>query len=331
MSILNSKIPRYILTKRGIINENEIVPGDIFYEYGTGNELEVTGVEPQPFETMYLVKYSDSREDIVTNGELIYSGTYLFYPMDIDKVDKGSLIPTVLKYNHQVPMSNTDAYLSGAFLSYGDLSSKYLSIKTSVLNDNLDYMLNLYKAGESGEYTLFKYKKNDEECITWEEYFKDFAVSPNMVYPMKYLYGSLNTRKRFLRGVFDCGYDKELSPDDVSILHDNLNILHQIQRMLWSCGILSYVFTEKTMKGYYRLQLLGASEYSTEFFYNEEYILNMLNSNINTSKLDPTFKWELYDINMMSGVEPSYVPRFYIKDRNHALYLNGDFIPKVSL
>ena len=336
MNILNFKNPRRtVLTKRGIIDETEIYPGDILYEYLTGNELEVTGVESVEFDKMCLIKYTDNREAIIADSELVYSGKYLFYPIDIEKVELGKLYQSVLKFGSQIPMSNVDAYVGGALLTAGDLSSEYVTIESSRMADNnFDKMIGLYAAGDYGDYTAFKHKPTDEDCVKWEDYFPEFYVKEDMEIPLRYLFGSLNVRRRWLRGAFDFKYNMDLSPDDVTMSHRNINVLKNVQKVLWSCGILSYIVPEPTVPKNYRLIVIGTKAYSTEFFYNDDFVLNMLNSNINTSKLDPSFDLTIFDICALDEelyTRGSFVPGFYIKDRKHALYLNGDFLPKVSM
>ena len=335
MDILKFNNPRRtVLTTRGIIDVNEVQIGDKLFEYGTGEQLIIDDIENTQFEEMFLVKYTDSREDLVTEKDYIFAGNYLMTVDEFDIDSVGVLEPQVINFNRRPEFFRHDPYTTGAFLTYGNLESEYVSIVSDRFEklESFFHMAGLYISGDDGNYIYFKNRMDELEL--WDDFFPMFDVSKDMDIPLLYAHADYQTRKKFLQGVFDFGYQPEVTPDYASINHNNLKVLKNVQRILWSMGILSIIIPEtanETMYKY-RLEIIDKHKYSSEFFKYTSYIYKMLTTDNRVAKLDPKFEWKVLGVYPFLDYTPnSFIPQFRIRGKERAIYLSGDYIPKVSL
>ena len=74
---------RSILTSRGMTLENKVSPYDVVYEYDTGNWIQVKNVKRIQINDLYVIKYSDGREQFISDSEKIMIGDKVYTIEDI--------------------------------------------------------------------------------------------------------------------------------------------------------------------------------------------------------------------------------------------------------
>ena len=125
--------PRKYLTKRGVIDARNIIPGDYVYEWRTNKLLEVKAVENITYNNMYEAVYSDERTEFYTNHELVYLEDYILPPHHpFCRCRRSWQFPITLypiEFNEGcliAPLSS-DPYTAGSALIFGSHEESNLS------------------------------------------------------------------------------------------------------------------------------------------------------------------------------------------------------------
>ena len=208
----DKKLIRPVLTSnRGIIPEQEVCIGDKLIEFNTSREIEVQEIEYQPYERLYGVKFTDGREEIFTDKELVYGIKYLFHPWDLMHGNIGweyRLSPVT--FNVSIKKSDVHPYIVGALWAYGDFNYPYINLPKDKVEKNSSILNNMDCDifGSEGNRCYFKLRgSRPEEPLWWRDliphctWHEDHIENPSI--PFEYLFNSYRTRITFLRGVFD--------------------------------------------------------------------------------------------------------------------------------
>jgi hypothetical protein len=138
----------------------------------------------------------------------------------------------------------------------------------------------------------------------------------------RYLFKVYNTsfinRWKFIRGVFDTGYDLDIFPNSCSILHKKIDRLKFVQKILWSLGVISNI----KYNDQYILNVLSSPESFPSFFYNINYIEKMFEI-MNQNK----FKLQIASINPHN----QGYSKGLILNKPNSLYLTNNFLPRASI
>lgn len=278
---------RMVLTSRGFRLEEHINVGDRIYNFDTNNFEEVVRVGHRPFNRLFIIHYSDGRDTFICEKELIRMGDMLYRAQDFIEYNipraviktKAVVFPTI-----STPV-DPSAYIAGTLFGYADYNEERINIPAYADKVAL-HICNKYhyRSILNGNKIFFKYHKSvGDQYITWKDLFTNYdfysryhdITDPPI--PREYIYGTYQERVQFIRGVFDVGYQYELSNDQVCLYHDNYERLELIQRMLWSIGILNKIYDNK-IKFKYRLDIIDEYRNYPGFFYDEFCIRNMVDA-----------------------------------------------------
>lgn len=301
---INQLVDSKVMTNRGSVKILDLNPDDIVYEYNTGNPIRIRGItkcEPQP---IYEILYTDGRSMKIPEYEMIYTGKdihQLHLLKDImDSFMFDEIRPCVIDFNHGnvVNPLRVDPYIAGALITYGDWDIPYINLplwKPEIA----DYFCNTniveYGGIISASKVLFTWRTgypSSSHLITWDDFFpyQCYSVAKRLDYdmfPIEYVTACLRDKMKFIRGIFDVGYDNNISPENISIYHHSEFRLKEIQKILWSVGILSRVVyspdmihanswkISENMK--WRLDILGDSRISPAIFYDINNIEHFVN------------------------------------------------------
>ena len=328
-----------VLTNRGIINADQVIVGDYLYEYGTSKMLEIRYIEQRRNERLYDVRYSDGRIEKLGESSKIYFAegihdiwkmegkSTIYVPMERYVVDFGKLIPPL----------HPDSYSAGALLCYGDVNDIYISLpwdKTKAI-DNILYNNGWDIYAEAADVIYFQ-KQGSSNKLRWEDtftrgvapmdlYMADHAADSPII-PDEYRANTPEERIKFIRGVFDTGYSKDVTPDTLSILLND-NRIYIVQRMLWSLGIMSYI---DTIKDSMQLNIIGPEKDYAAFFYDVENRARMINTDYTVYKCDPRFELHLESVlrSLFHHDETCY---YFETEKPQAIYYSDKYLPRVSL
>lgn len=348
---INEYIPIYVQTHRGILAIDDLVYNDIIYEYGTGNELKVIDVTGPDPDVIYDVKYSDDRSQIYRAHDHVFTGNSVVEVNHIFGKDKFPEIPLkpIELYRSKISRPlHPDPCIAGALIIFGRYDTPYINLPLdrNGVNQLFAHKYNLDYADKLEDNTTFyAYNGADKsKPITWKEFFPyyDFYATSGMKYspliPDEYTRASINDRWKFIRGVFDVGYDPVMFPDNVGIASDSEDRLKEVQKMLWSLGVPSKVSFDPHLplaRGRtYQLDVIGRYDGYPGFFYD-------INNIRKTIRNDNVIKRPISDFKMkISSVEyihrhGCFVDRGYMRnvilDKPHALYITDNFLPRVSI
>lgn len=349
---------RTILTTRGVLDANDVLPGDFVYEWRTGNLLEVKEIKMMPFYEMFKLVYSDGRYQYIVDPECIYLDQWTLpphhpfckctytrdYPIKIYPIDftKGN------EYGIEAPL-DPDPYVAGALCIHGDQDQEELNwdFDRTEANNQFSHKYNVdYYPLIGPNENYFQWKgRVTEERITWKEFFGDIdfhATNPesDKIIPDKYFYTSMKNRVQFIRGAFDMGYDETRSPDRVALYHTDRNKLVWVKKMLDSMGVSCHIYTDMRVdyKRKHWLEIQGPLNTWPGFFYHYDYIARMLNNSIDKCCVTASDQ-ELYatvtlvDIVNMGGCRyyaKNPVPHIVL-EREHMFYTSPNFLPCVSI
>lgn len=355
------QFPVIVQTQRGNIPIDNLNVGDVVYSYESGRELEILGFTNYD-ENIYKVEYNDGRFSYNTGREL-------------DRMKNMSISQNYIDYNKKkiVNPLYPDPYIAGALLIYGDQTDPYLNLTTDNSNIN-NFFSNKYQLNYADEVSdngksYFRYNGDSvDKKITWEEFFSNYVLlgrqentKDSSIVPLEYHRSSISDRLKFLRGVFDMGYDKELFPNGCGIAHTSKDNLLEVQKILWSLGILSTITYDQTVpclmkvdkistdtpmliddrvivnvniefkipenyKGRdYRLYILGKQSNYPGFFYNVDSIENMIGNSYKTQKY-LKFKLQIKSVKFQSKVRATNI----LLNKPYVAYLTDNFLPKIS-
>ena len=302
-----------ILTTRGVKYVDEIVPGDELYDYISSAPVEILYIN-RHHEQLYRVVYIDGRIEVMGENEV--------------KMLKGLRIPLYpIEFKHRIFDTDLLPYVAGALFGAGDMEDEYANLpidkievaKNIALMQGLE--LDISKAGK----VCFKPRYGDDDILKWNQLFPDMPdVSlglPSMC--TRYHYSSIESRKRFIMGVFDACYSDTFSPDEASILVENWNVASEIQSILNSLGVAATIIDYQDR---YEIKLFGGVKYYPGLFNNISYIGRMINSDYDVMKTEGPFIELIDHVDILHGYtdcytfetnshlpvfSPSFLPRFY--------------------
>lgn len=328
-----------ILTNHGFIDANKVELGDYLYEYGTSKMMEIVEIDHRYDERIYDIKYSDKRIEHVAESDLVVINGKMYSPQYLTEHPLEIIIPMeryVVNFGKIIAPYHLDPYSAGAILAMADILDEYVNIN-DITVPSIDHILNVNNWAVSDMSSDGKYYFSmigSKNKLTWDDIFDSrygsYLVDHNVnspIIPYEYLYGSIETRIKFIKGVFDSTYNQKDTPDTVSAVIKNYEMLKSIQRMLWSMGIMTKIYSKDT---YYRLDVIGAEEDYPGFFYDIKNKSRMINTDWNVFKCSP--KHKLY----IESVEPSRllykgdVYRFRVVSKN-AIYYSANFLPRVTI
>ena len=372
-----------VQTERGDVPIEQITVGDIVYEYNTGRPYEVLDIVEED-RMMHRAKYNDGRIMYYSEGEL-----------DILRSIQPS--QECVRFGKRIanPLQ-TDAYTAGAFLVYGDRNDEYMNLPFDISCVNIHFG-NLYNIEFDNTIPVngkryYRFKGSPEGTrIKWTEFFPNLnsgtIVNANMntsvsnlgseggtvgvdidihyygpnastsLIPLEYQRARIVDRMKFIRGVFEMGYDRLTFPEDCGIAHWDKTFLEEVQKMLWSLGILSVIeYDEETATGYHpvvttnesrlesgggsvtvnieykpnegrfwQLYVVGKSAVEPGLFYNIETIENMLDSKFRTWK----YVKMKFRINSIKEIVQQKTPRL-IFQKPYLQYFTDNFLPKIG-
>lgn len=304
--------------------------GDIVYEYGTGHEFTIEKFIDSDIEDIYKIEYNDGRITFCRESEL-----RLYKNMDV--------FPYYINYNKDrvINLLTPDPYIAGALLIYGDSSDEYVNLPfdSDAVNNLFShkYQLNYGNKLSLDGKLYFTYNGDSvDKLITWKEFFPNnytffakFKDDKHPLVPLEYQRASINNRKQFIRGVFDVGYNKEVFPDTCGILHEKMDNLLEVQKILWSLGILSIVTYNTnlpvTCKGKnYRLEVVGGYDGYPGFFYNIDSIERMIIHGKHSGGTN--FKLQIKSVEWYSK---TYMRNILLR-KPYVHYLMDNFLPRIS-
>lgn len=348
---INAYHPTMVHTHRGLIEMRDIIPGDRVYEYGTSRQVTVLKAVFPEVDHLYKIEYVDKRTQIVMEHSAIFEGNSIVRIRDafnlLQKVGpfltygdiKTFPIDFVGKRIYTRPFP--DPLVAGALLTYGDYDDPYINLPSDRdgINDHFAHRYNLDYANylEHGK-VYFKFNGAPEDSrITWKEFFPSqnmFVTSRcfnDPLIPIEYQRASIADRWHYVQGAFEIGYSQKMFPNSVSIAHTSERRLEELQKMLWSLGIMSKISydpsLEPSKERQYRLDLIGKFEGYPGFFYNVENIEHISNNDWDVPHPDRYIPFAISSIDYMTeGVVGNL-----ILDRPRVVYTEGNFTPRVSI
>lgn len=353
---LNNSYTLKVLTEDGIKDVTELRPGDHVYEYKTGNLLEVREVfksKPQP---TYHVFFSDQRSASFLEDDLIFTGN------DIVKVEsivgKSKLwrffninqYPIEFNKDKVITPPIPDPYVAGPLLAFGNYAKEFINLpsyfykSSEFINNFYDELVDITPVNpikSSIEDFTMQFISNDtSSVITWKGFFPDcnFDGEPytllNKPFPLKYIRSSINDRKKFIRGIFDVGYIKDIfdGSGSIGIVGNNSYHLKEVQKILWSLGILSFVSYDPMLyqfRGFqFKLSLIGDHSLYPGLFSDPNHISDTIKTE--TSILEQLTNNSLNIKNIIKLSSSGYMHNI-VFDEPNKLYLDDNFLPRVSL
>jgi hypothetical protein len=344
------RVPINILTERGIIPIEKTRAGDYVYEYNTGKRLEVKNIIDLDIDDIYEITFSDHRKSYSYFDDFVYLGNYtttlkkfvrnISYVKDFgyENIRYGNIIQFPIEYEKSKIKSplTPDPYIAGVLLIYGNYNSKHINIPNNLNIPGFlffKYNLEYGSVFEENNMTFIKNKDASEKNITWEEFFPSYKFyakshdNNDPIIPDEYMFGSINDREQFIRGIFDIGSYLNTYKDFVGISHSEETMLKEVQKVLWSLGILStisYNPNYETGNRVYHLKIEGQYENYPGLFYD----INKIEKSIeNRFKYREDFKMNLKDIKWRCM---GYITNIVLEKPN-MYYITENFLPKISL
>lgn len=354
MQLMNDVIDYRVITKRGVLPVSKLNIGDYVYDFITGNAIEVNGIEKTEKTDAYIVTYTDKRSMQLLNSDKMFTGE-LVMPLDdiIVKINLAAGINTIFvpliqhrlefdKNTVKAPIVNPDPYTAGIFYAYGDFNDKYANLPITLHEaermflDQYNYRLN----GLGGAGRVYFCRPNTDYPLLWEELFadgfqyelwydKEVRVARDI--PDRFVYGTVKERIQFISGIFDAGFQPEFFEDSVGIVGNNTHILQEVQKMLWSLGVISTVTFDPNLHIFngidYKLQIFKSEEKFPIFLYNIDKINRVLDQSNIMGKGDAILPIIPQKISKV-GKAYSYN---VILDKPNRLFLTANYLPKVSI
>lgn len=347
---LNKKIPIIVLTSKGFKDIRNLVPGDIVYEYKTNKEFEVKKLEKREIGNLYNVEYTDGRSGIYSENELLYTGDNIIdiiSALDIKEFPEIHLYPFENIVIKEKPF--VDPYLAAIFIMYGDYELDEISIPLDISKNlcfDILYKYHMETYIDSNKNKVFFTYEYSISKITWKEFFGDnlymYIISKQITSPFipnEYMFSFVLDRWKFIRGVFDTGYDIKLFRDKVAIYHWSKDRLEWISRMLWSLGITCKIVYDPfgaTESKPYVLTITGKFDCYPGFFYNGKYIMNHLfNSDSfyakhNDHEMKIKSIKQITDVSKLIQIDTNDTCNI-ILDKPKVLFITDNFLPRVSI
>ena len=364
MNLNNMYYQVNVLTDKGIVKSSQLYPGDKVYSFIVDKKsqyddkiirtkLEVADVKSIYHDEIIKIIYSDGREQIIGNNDKIYIGDTL--SIDAYKIF-GQLCTGVLLHDIKIEYPifefniiknplNPNPYLAGIILFYeGFFNKPNLSLPTHIRN-RLENILAQFNYNT--DYFNIKYNK-----IIWDELFKDYhfyakTKNPNdPLIPYKYQYASYKDRLKFIKGIFDVGYDIITYPYHNCICSKNEEMLKCLKNILLSMGIPSTIEFVDICKSY-----------DNPFLHcnDNPYVLFTNNGNLDFLKYDyPGYYYDIdyiekkiknyeniimsnkqnqhnFSIKEMILIGHGYIDNIIFNNVKNAIYTSENYLPRVSL
>jgi len=329
-----------VITTRGILPVTDVVIGDTVYEYGTGNPIEVRSIDTVTFDSGVKITFSDGREDVYGCCEYIPVGVYK-HAKDIPEDGiEGAFFLYEVEFDRKriTEPLYPDPYVAGALLMYGDYNDPYLNLPSGryEVNNNLSHTYNIEYFPTIGTGKLyFQWKgKDTDHRITWDEFFpgynffaKTHCIASTPI-PLEYMFAWKKDRVQFIRGAFDIGYRKDLTPDQVSVNHWSKERLEWLQWMIWSMGIpceLKEYPEYDNDKIKYQLNVLDYAARYPGFFY-WSYLEQQIVKNYMYPSLEHRRTFGIVKTEKIEG--PIQIPRLVFD--KPTIYYTSQFLPRCS-
>lgn len=349
MSLIK-KIPIIVLTSKGFKDIRNLVPGDIVYEYRTNKEYEVKDLKRRKINKLYNIEYTDGRSAIYSDNELLFTGNKIIdiiSALDIKEFPEIELYPFDNIMIKEKPF--VDPYLAAIFIVYGDYNLNEISIPLDISkNLSLDilYKYHMETYIDSDKNKIFFTYEYSINKITWKEFFGNdldmYSITKQITSPLipdQYMFSFKIDRWKFIRGIFDVGYNFKLFRDKVAIYHWSEDRLKWIERMLWSLGITCRIIYDPfgaTETKPYVLEVTGQYDCYPGFFYNGKYIMNHLfNSDSfyakhNDDKMKIKSIKEITDLSELIQIDTNDTCNV-ILDEPEVLFITDNYLPRVSV
>lgn len=334
-----------VLTSDGVKPIDEINIGDKVYEYETNNLLEVTGIMKYKPSTVYYVVYSDGRCTMFLENEPYFDGWQIIKD-GFNHESRVNIIQPPIEFNkdkvvNPLPM---DPYLAGPLFVYGDHNNPLVNLPYYYTNkldekylESLYLIQNIYDMNNN-PYILFNDIRDESECaIAWNELYERFNINKFYKdqiteFPIEYIRASFNDREKFIRGIFDIGYSKDIFENGIGIVGSNKVMMNEVQRMLISLGVISKITYSPVLhriRGFeFRLDIINHYSSDPGLFHNIENIMEVIEH-----------EKELMDGNNYPSIKISMIKALPIKgcmynlylEEPNQIYLDSNYLPRVSL
>jgi len=340
-----------VLTSKGIKSTNKLYPYDKLYDYLSDEYLIVKKVIPIKYDLICNVIYDDNRSQLIGYDDFTYIGNGYISQLNEDlNWIRNNIELKEFKFNDSYNPMIPDPYIAGILLVYGDQSNEYISLPSDIVNGNnvfaYKYKVDYANILENNK-VYFAYINDLDKRITWEEFFPNYIFyakthnKKDPIIPYEYQFASLNDRKQFIRGIFDVAYDKDYFQYNDTIIHEDENVLKEIQKILYSLKIPSrinytpyYKFPEDKYPSQmkynrnYTLEIIANKNNYPGFFYYVDYIKNMIYNNQN--EIIPINKDYRYKIKEIKPIGPGVLDNI-ILDKKNAVYVTDSYLPRISL
>lgn len=335
-----------VLTNRGIVSINDVNIGDYVYEFNTGRKIMVKGLEQSDLAPVYQVIYNDGRSKFFLENQMIYTGKMVCMVDEAAKMkheEFGSINPKRIEFDQNPVIEGLDPYTMGMLYAFGDFTDTLVNLPISgnqasrLLSEKYTFI----DVGEIGhEKCCFRYHDSYKN-ITWRELlnFGDDVVPAEFLkdIPYAYMYTTVKNRIQFITGIFDFGFDYDtVFRKSVGIIGNDLNRLQEIQRMLWSLGVVScsdYNRNMSILTGInYMLSIYPTAENNgyPKFFYNVEKINRFLtednaidNAQVQNFEVKPKFFKRI-------GTRKKWAYNLVLEEPQ-AIFITKNYLPHVSV
>lgn len=353
-SSVSSELNYRVITPRGDIPIKNIRPGDYVYNYLTNEVKEVKDVK-RVADRCFSVIYSDGRILSCLNSDLVLDGGEIIdmetFKYHISNQSIKDLFTRIYYFNCDETPRN--AALIGALYTYGDWSKNNINLPITpskayeLYGDTYEYKLMKHKIGDNDLFTefinptlegfmntsLFWTNKIKYTDVFYREYFTEIYDKEKRTIPKRYMYGSYKTRNQFMNGVVDMGKHFFTEAGELTIYCGNKYIVKELQKMLWSMGIIStsiYSPGHSKIFGYdYNITIRKRGNKVPEFIYNIQDIKDINNKqNQKNYEFIPDFKV----VPVMIKEMPNMIMTYNIMlDKPNQPFLLSNFMPKISL
>lgn len=334
-----------VLTTKGPRCIRDLTPGDMLYEYWTSQLLEVQEVVKSKIQMIWNIRYNDGRVTFGTASTPIVYGDRIIPLIEAARMGKFPPIDTFAVEYHKEQITEPlfpDAYSTGALLLYGDYDDEYINLPIDGIcepNNFIRFMYNSEIAQVLGKDRIyFSWKHTSEEkCITWKEFFPKYKMfvtsrdSLTPIIPIEYMEASILDRRKLIRGIFDAGFSKNVTPDCVATLNSSEFRLKEVQKILWSLGVTSKIIYNPIMplsRGMnFRLEITGKYKNYPGFFYSVDNIYRTLGNDNRICPREGEFKFRISKIEKFNQGY-TYEVRL---NRPGSIYTTANFLPRVGL
>lgn len=340
----NENIPIFVQSQKGVSQLDQLIIGDSVFEYGTGKRLEIKEIIQYPISDIWKATYSDGRVSIHQVTEFIFTGYSIVRTIQALE-SNGSVFSNLKSSQYDLwgdQLRNPlfpDPCIVGVLLMYGDYDDPYMNLPLDRDNVNnlFAHKYNLDYAEKLGNGKTY-YKWNgapSESVITWKEFLGEmdcYLITKRFdspIIPYQYQHSSILDRRKFIRGVFDLGYDSKIFPDSVGITCKHEQRLKAFQKVLWSTGVNSKVTYDPTNHGTknYRLDVLGQFDMWPGFDYDINHMEHIIEANNRIVRRDKRFALKIVK---MEKIARGYTYNVVL-EKPHMVYLSSDYLPLVSV